>query len=110
MTNEEKKWKSELQQFRKTGIYEHLQSRRSEKMRSRMAELIDAGLVSEDQKVLRLAQSLREEALFWNEIIGIVDAEEVTTIDSARIVRKMFRDFDDPSSEETHVALRGIGG
>jgi len=106
LTNEEKKWKSELLQFSKTSVYkDKLLKRRAEKMRTRMAALIDAGLASEDTRVQRLAQSLREEALFWSEIIGIMDSEEATSEASPVIVQKMFMDYEDPLNAETQVAL-----
>jgi hypothetical protein len=111
LTNEEKKWQSELLQFRKTAVFKHLAERRHEKMRTRMASLIDAALASEDQRVLRIAQSLREEALFWDEFIVLADAEEgVKDQTSGRIVEKMFRDYEDPLQAETQVALTPTGG
>lgn len=75
-----------------------------------MASLIDAGLASSDIKVRALAQSLREEALFWNEIIQIADAEDMTPVASRSVVEKMFRDYEDPLNAETQVALGAIGG
>lgn len=75
-----------------------------------MSSLIDAGLASDDQRVRRLAQSLREDALFWNEFISIVDAESPESISSKSIVEKAFRDYDDPRNAETQVALPPTGG
>lgn len=99
MDSDIKKFGAELHQFKQTTFYKHLEKRVREKMRSRMARLIDYALNATDDRIRAVAQSIREEAIFWSEIRAIEGVKEVRPTSGAETVEMMFRDYDQPDVE-----------
>jgi hypothetical protein len=85
----------ELGNFEKTNLYKHLQQRRSEMFESRVKSLIDAALQSGDMRVCRIAQSIRQDSMFWSEIDQIKNYrgdDRAPIVDTGPL--KQFPDFD----------------
>lgn len=106
------KWRNELREFEKKDVFKHILERRHEQMRSRMSQLIDFALKSSDERVMRVAQSLKEEGIFWREWKEITGTDDLLQVEhnSPQIVEKMYRDLDDPLEAETQVVLGTAGG
>lgn len=89
----------ELKRFEETALYKHLLASSEERFRMRLSRLIDLALESSDIKVVRVAQAVRQDASFWNDleaIRGVRDLKPGEEPEDKEISKKLFRDFAQP--------------